>query len=141
MEYKYVVQFCELRNFIRSTLILKLELDIAKTHVFTEKEVPSFNGSKAIAWTDTQTQTQTDSTEIITFLHTRMVIITLSEEYSHNDQNYRSMVIDMRKIRFLFADSTLLAWRAIYIAVVDPIFRNSLVFFLQTTQHTKTWEW
>ena len=51
------------------TLILKLDLDMVKMYLYTKYEVPSFSGSKVIAWTDTQT----DSTEIITYPHTRMV--------------------------------------------------------------------
>ena len=60
------------------TLVLKLNLDIVKMYVCTKDEGPTSNGSKVIAWTDTQTDRQTDSTEIITYLHTRMVIITVS---------------------------------------------------------------
>ena len=100
-------------------------------YVCTENEVLSFNSSKVLTW---RIHRHTDSTEIITYLHTRMVIIKLSEEYSHNDKNYRSMVMDMRKICFLFAASILLVLHAISIAVVDLYFPE----FSPTTQHTKT---
>ena len=60
------------------TLILKIDLDMVKMYLHTKNEVPSYSGSKVIAWTDRQTdgQThrQTDSSEIITYPHTRMVI-------------------------------------------------------------------
>ena len=52
------------------TLILKL--DMVMMYLYTENEVPSFGASKVIASTDRQTQT--NSTEIITYPHTRMVI-------------------------------------------------------------------
>ena len=59
------------------TLILKLDLDIVS--ICTKNEIPSFNGSKVIAGTDIQadrnTDRQTDSTENITYPHTRMVKI------------------------------------------------------------------
>ena len=45
------------------TLVLKLDLDIIKMYVCAKNEVPSFSSSKDIIWTDTQT----DSTEIITY--------------------------------------------------------------------------
>ena len=47
-------------------LVLKLDLDIIKMYLCTENEVPSFSGSKVA-------DTQTDSTEIITYPHMRMV--------------------------------------------------------------------
>ena len=45
----------------------------------TKNEAPTINGSKVIAWIDTQIdrQTDTDSTEIITYPHMRMVEIGL----------------------------------------------------------------
>ena len=63
------------------TLILKLDLDIVKRYVCTKNEASTLNGSKVIAWTDTQTETQTDrwtdrqtdSSENITYPHTQMV--------------------------------------------------------------------
>ena len=55
------------------TLILKLDLDMAKMHLYTENEIPSYSGSKVIAQTDTHIQT--DLTETITYLHARMVVI------------------------------------------------------------------
>ena len=55
------------------TLVLKLDLDIVQMYVCTKNEAPTFNGSKVTAWTDTHTDTQTDSTEIVTYLHRRMV--------------------------------------------------------------------
>ena len=57
------------------TLILKLDLDIVKMYVCTKSEAPTFNGSKI-----TDSYTQTDSTEIITYPHTRMV-----KTSHHND--------------------------------------------------------
>ena len=39
------------------TLVLKLDLDIRKMYVCTENEVPIFNSSKVIIWTDRQTDT------------------------------------------------------------------------------------
>ena len=66
------------------SLVLTLDPDITKMYVCTENEVPSSWGSssKDIAWTDTQAcrqtdrhmHTHTDSIEIITYLHTQMVI-------------------------------------------------------------------
>ena len=41
------------------TLLLKLDLDMVKMYLYTENKVPSFNISKVIAWTDTQTDRQT----------------------------------------------------------------------------------
>ena len=65
-------------NFIdlTLTLVLKLDLDIVKMYMCTKDETPTSNGSKVVAWTDTQTdgQTHTNATEIITYLHTQMVI-------------------------------------------------------------------
>ena len=55
------------------TLLLKFDLDIVKIYMCTKNEFPTFNGSKVITWTDTQTDTKTDSTEIITYLHMQMV--------------------------------------------------------------------
>ena len=43
------------------TLILKLDLDMVKMYLHTENDIPSFNGSKIIAWTDRQTDKQTDT--------------------------------------------------------------------------------
>ena len=45
----------------------------------TKSKAPTINCSKVIAWTDTQIdrQTDTDSTEIIIYPHTRMVEIGL----------------------------------------------------------------
>ena len=60
-------------------LVPKFDRDIVKIYVCTKIEFPTFNGSKVIAWTDTQTDTQTgrksdwptnrwtDSTEIVTY--------------------------------------------------------------------------
>ena len=56
------------------TLILKPDLDMIKMYLYTKNDVPSFSSSKVIAWTDTQTDRQTDLTEIITYPQTRMVI-------------------------------------------------------------------
>ena len=52
------------------TLILKLDLDMVKMYPYTKNEIPSYSSSKVIA----QTDTQTDSTEIIAYPHMRMVI-------------------------------------------------------------------
>ena len=38
------------------TLIFKLDLDMVKMYLHAENEVPSYSGSKVIAWTDRQTQ-------------------------------------------------------------------------------------
>ena len=53
------------------TLVLKLDLDMVKMYLHTQNEVPSYSISKVIAWTDRQTHTQTDSSEI---KHSRMVM-------------------------------------------------------------------
>ena len=42
------------------TLVLKPDLDIIKMYVCTKNEVSTFNSSKVIIWTDTQTDGQTD---------------------------------------------------------------------------------
>ena len=42
------------------TLVLKLDLDIVKMYVCTKDEALTSNGSKVIAWTDTQTDRWTD---------------------------------------------------------------------------------
>ena len=57
------------------TLILKLDLDMVKMYLHTKNEVSMSSGSKVIAWTDRNRQThrQTDMTENITYLHTRVV--------------------------------------------------------------------
>ena len=67
------------------TLILKLDLDIIKRYVCTKNEASTFNSSKVIAGTDRytdrqihiqtdrHTDRQTDSSENITYPHTRMV--------------------------------------------------------------------
>ena len=47
------------------TFILKLDLDVVKMYLYANNEVPSSSGSKIIAWTDRQTETQTE-TEIDT---------------------------------------------------------------------------
>ena len=57
------------------TLTLKLDLDMVKMYIHTKDEVPSYSGSKVIALTDRHT----DSNEIITYPHTRMVKITQCE--------------------------------------------------------------
>ena len=54
-------------------LVLKLDLYIVKIYVCAKNEAPTINGSEVIAWTDTDRHT--DSSEIISFLHTRMVNI------------------------------------------------------------------
>ena len=43
-------------------LLLKFDLDIVKMYMCTKDEAPTFNSSKVIVWTDTQTDTdrQTD---------------------------------------------------------------------------------
>ena len=51
------------------TLILKLDLDMVKMYLDTTNEVSMSSSSKVIAWTDTQT----DKTENITYLHMRVV--------------------------------------------------------------------
>ena len=69
------------------TLILKLDLDNVKRYVCTKNEASTLNGSKVIAWTDRHTdgQThrqmdrQTDSSENITYPHTRMVKIVVKK--------------------------------------------------------------
>ena len=38
------------------TLVLKLDLDMVKMYLHTKNEVPSYSGSKVIAWTDRQTR-------------------------------------------------------------------------------------
>ena len=55
------------------TLILKLDQYMVKMYLHTENEVPSLSSSKVIARIDTHTQTHLS--EIITYPHTRMVII------------------------------------------------------------------
>ena len=40
-------------------LVLELDLDIMKMYVCTKDEAPISNGSKVIAWSDTQTDRQT----------------------------------------------------------------------------------
>ena len=58
------------------TLILKLDLDMVKTYLYTENEVPSYSGSKVIAWTDRQTDRWTDTqTDIQTFRQTRVKLL------------------------------------------------------------------
>ena len=52
------------------TLTLKLELKMVKMNLYTKNEVPSYSNSRLIAWTDRRT----DTTEIITYRCTRMVI-------------------------------------------------------------------
>ena len=65
--------------------ILKLDLDMVQMYLYTENEIPSYNGSKVVAWTDghteTQTDTQTDLIEIITYPQIRMVIILILREF------------------------------------------------------------
>ena len=51
------------------TLILKLDLDIVEMYVCAQNEATTFNSSKVIAWTDRNTDRQTDSIEIITYPH------------------------------------------------------------------------
>ena len=65
--------FCDLDPM---SLILKLDLDMVIMYLCTENEIPSFCGSKvrAQAIRQTNTHTHTDPTEIITYLHTWMVI-------------------------------------------------------------------
>ena len=41
------------------TLILKVDLDMAKMYLHTKNEVSMWSSSKVIAWTDRQTQTDT----------------------------------------------------------------------------------
>ena len=55
------------------TLILKLDLDMVNMYLHTKNEVPMWNGSKVIVWTDTQMNRQTDTTENITYPHSRVV--------------------------------------------------------------------
>ena len=55
------------------TLVLKFDLDIVKIYVCTENEVLSFSGSKVVTLTNTQTDTQTNLTEIITYLHLQIL--------------------------------------------------------------------
>ena len=57
---KYVkYHFCTRPRPWPMTLILKLDLDMAKICLHTKNEVPMWSGSKIIAWTDTDTQTDT----------------------------------------------------------------------------------
>ena len=66
------------------TLILKLDLDMINVYLHTKNEVSLSSGSKVIALTDRNTQTdrqtdtqtdrQTHMTENITYPHTRVVI-------------------------------------------------------------------
>ena len=60
------------------TLILKLDLDMVKMCLYTKNEVSMWSGSKVIAWTDIhidrQMDRQTDTTENITYPHSRVVI-------------------------------------------------------------------
>ena len=53
---------------------------MVKMYLYTEYEVPNFNISNVIAWTDTLTDRQTDLTEIITYPHTQMVITETSAQ-------------------------------------------------------------
>ena len=48
---------------------------MVQVYLYTENEVASFNISKVVVWTDMQTNRHTDSTEIIIYPHTRMVMI------------------------------------------------------------------
>ena len=48
VEYKHVVELCELWNFILLALIAKLDLDIIKMYVYTENEISGFSGTKVI---------------------------------------------------------------------------------------------
>ena len=58
-------------------MILKLDLHMVKLYLYTENEVPSCCSSKVAASTDrhmeTQTNRQTELSEIITYLHVQMV--------------------------------------------------------------------
>ena len=62
------------------TLILKLDIDMVKMYLHPKNEVPMSRGSKVIALTDRKTQIdrqtdrQKDTTENITYPHTRLVI-------------------------------------------------------------------
>ena len=51
------------------TIVLKL----VKIYVCSENEVPSFKNCSLNRYTERYTDAQTDSTEIITYPHTRMV--------------------------------------------------------------------
>ena len=75
MEYKHV-QLKDRENMMfysfdhdhdPMTLVHKLDLDMVKMYLHTKNKVPSYSSSKVIARTDTQTDTNTDSSEIITY--------------------------------------------------------------------------
>ena len=55
------------------TFILTFDLDMFKMYLHAKIEVSMSSGSKVIAWTDRNTDTQTDMTENITYPHTRVV--------------------------------------------------------------------
>ena len=46
-------------------LVLRIDLDIVKMYLDTQNDVASYGSSKVIACTDTQTDRQTDLTEIL----------------------------------------------------------------------------
>ena len=76
VEYKHVVELCELL-FIwpwSMTLLLTLDLNIAKMYLYTKNGVPNFNGSKDYSLNrNRQADRQTGSTEIIIYPHMQMV--------------------------------------------------------------------
>ena len=57
------------------TLILKLNPDMVKIYQYAENEIPSCSSLKVIAWADRQIHTQKNPTKIISYPHTRVVII------------------------------------------------------------------
>ena len=64
-------------------LILEFDLDMVKLYHYTKNEVFRSTASNVIAWTDTQTETQTNEHyEIIT--STAHVILILKNESSSN---------------------------------------------------------
>ena len=87
------------------TLILKLALDIVNIHMCTKNEVPTFNRQ-----TDSQTDRQTDATEIITYPHTRMVI-------------------SLKSYRMLSLDSISCLWRLAPMPVTGTTRAPSVVLF------------
>ena len=94
------------------TLIIKLDLDMVKMYLHTKNEVSMSRGSKVIVWTDrnTDTHTQTDMTENITYPHTRVV----------KKHNTRSLTAESPPHYILIFEYLFQYWHVSYPSIIRP---------------------
>ena len=83
-------------NLDPMTLVLKRDLDLVKMYLHTKNEVPSYSGSKVMAWTDKHTDRKTDRqthTHIHTQTQVKLLPIRIRGWYNFNSTTSRNICV------------------------------------------------